>query len=828
MALGGKIVVDVGRFFAPVGLAVLLASTLALLVFHPASAAEYEVPPHHPNIEKIARDTAYLGGNTEGGFGMSADPELRGNLEKRGLRYREGIDDSGSTGMQAMVLQDEKTGRTYIAFRGTWPKGREGTADVIADADSGGDTGSVQYNAHRERLAQWAEKYPGAIVTGHSLGAALGQRYISEHPGAVREGVLFNAPAIAPEHGHRFARAKKQPPVTIYVGKTNVADDTSAPDYDFVSELGGRNHLPAKIVEVTQTEPHSGFANVLLTSHTAPMLSGNAARKIEEIPYEDYQRQREDSWRDAEPLISKGRWGALVADAVTLGAFENAIIDTVQGFGKDGPTPPTSAMVDSGARDCAAAAGYVERARRAIQGRITAGKISDAETNLLFARDRSVGCPDVRARMAGVEGAIGAASEALRGREQTDSLRERIQAALQACDIDALPALKFEVSNSAPDALTNEIALLQMASTAVGQFNDGKAIFDAGNYVKARAPLQRASSAFKALPSGACQTYADRTQDGLDQVDKVLAQQAIVDRALDACDVEDLRTIVTKYEGRTFRFFTESAARIRAALPACEDEPATQEEAIADCRRQAVDKGKVYGTTRFETDGSYSCHTCEKGEVSTGAGCAPDIAAAETDCRSQAIAKGKVYAKTDVHNDGRYDCYWCEQGQIYVKGRCGTVAAHNELACRRDAAKKGKVYAKTVTHKNGKKYDCHWCERGQIYVKGRCGTVAAHNELACRRAATKKGKVYAKTVTHKNGTYDCRWCERGQYYAKGRCYNRQQAQPRPQPQPRPTQRALEPLPCLDGSILGGGCGPSTYEEKTYPCMSRKGRGPFGC
>jgi hypothetical protein len=366
-----------------------------------------------------------------------------------------------------------------------------------------------------------------------------------------------------------------------------------------------------------------------------------------------------------------------------------------------------------------------------------------------------------------------------------------------------------------------------MASTAVGQFNDGKATFDAGNYAEARAPLRRASLALKALPSGACQTYADRTQDGLDQIGKVLTQQAIVDRALDACDVEDLKIILANYEGRTFRFFTESAARIRAALPACENKPPTREEAIAACHRQAVDKGKVYGTTAFEPDGSHTCHFCEKGEVSTGAACVPDVAAAEANCRSQTAAEGKVYAKTEIRNDGSSVCHWCEPGHVYANGKCGTVSAHGEAECRRLAASKGKVYAKTVFHKNGK-YDCHWCERGQIYVNGRCGTVAAHNELACRRLAASKGKIYAKTVTHKNGRYDCRWCEPGQYYAKGRCYSRQQAQPRAQPQPRPTPRAVEPLPCLDGSILGGGCGPVAHEKRTYPCMKRKGRGPFGC
>lgn len=634
-------------------LASLLVGTL-IAIYGLSHAAEYEVPPDHTNVETIARDIAYRGGTTAGGLGMSADPELREELDRRGLRYREGIDDSGNTGLQAMVLEDEKTGQTYIAFRGTWPKGREGAADVVADADAAGDTGSVQYNAHRERLAHWAQDYPGSIVTGHSLGAALGQRYISEHPDAVREGVLFNAPAIAPEHGHRFARAEKQPPVTIYVGKTKVPDGVSAPDYDFVSELGGRNHLPARIVEVTHAEPDTGipFVNVLAASHTATMLSGDAERTIEEIPYEDYQRRREDSWRDAEPLLSKVRSTLLHADA-TIGAIRvpsqigNAVLNVVQGYGKDGPAPPTPAMVGSGARDCIAAGGYVNRARRAIEGRITTLKISNAETNLLFARDRAVGCLDVRARIAGVEAAIGAASQALRIRQdQTDALRGRIRSATRACDIDALPALRSEAAKAASGALDREIALLQTARKGVSQFAKGKAAFDAGNYASARAPLQGALSAFDALPSGTCLTYIDRAQNGLEQVGKVLAQQAIVDGAIRECDVSALNTILTKYDGRNFRFFTESSARIRAALPACEEKSRAKqrparEDAIADCHAQAADKGKVYGTIRFGPEGGYTCHFCEKGQVSNGVACIPDPVLAQPRDQPQPPSSGR-------------------------------------------------------------------------------------------------------------------------------------------------------------------------------------------
>ena len=223
-----------GRRRAPAPLALSL-TLLAGLLAGSVSAADFVPPGHHAEVEHIAREIAYLGGNAEGGLGMRADPELRDAAARRGLLIREAIDDP-ETGLQAMVLENDETGETYIAFRGTWPTAAEGASDVVADLDVSGDTGSSQYNAHRATLAQWADRYPDATVTGHSLGAALAQRFVSEHPGAVGEAVLFNAPAIGREHGHRFARAAHQPPVTIYVGRSTPTEGTSAPAFDI--EIG--------------------------------------------------------------------------------------------------------------------------------------------------------------------------------------------------------------------------------------------------------------------------------------------------------------------------------------------------------------------------------------------------------------------------------------------------------------------------------------------------------------------------------------------------------------------------------------------------------------
>ena len=50
---------------------------------------------------------------------------------------------------------------------------------------------------------------------------------------------------IGKQHGHRFARGKKMPPVTIYVGRTTPTDGTLAPAFDIVSGYGGQLPLAA-------------------------------------------------------------------------------------------------------------------------------------------------------------------------------------------------------------------------------------------------------------------------------------------------------------------------------------------------------------------------------------------------------------------------------------------------------------------------------------------------------------------------------------------------------------------------------------------------------
>lgn len=282
----------------------------------------YSAPPSHIKLENLSRDLGYQGGRLQPGelseteikphqtlanlpqlvadtptnlpvdrnpnmLSTRGDQIFRNQLRQQGYTYQDSIDDRG-TGMQALVVKDP-AGRTSIIFRGTEPTA-DGGADLFADLRS--NPGVDQYNANRDKLNQWARDYPGATVTGHSLGAALGQQYIADHPESVSEGVFFNAPAVGAGVVDKFNRADTKPPITLYQGSG-----------DPVSEMGGEAHLPSRVViahggNVDPDAEGNGF----LAPHSGTMLQPNSGTSLNETPFSDYETGREPTTAETGPL----------------------------------------------------------------------------------------------------------------------------------------------------------------------------------------------------------------------------------------------------------------------------------------------------------------------------------------------------------------------------------------------------------------------------------------------------------------------------------------------------------------------------------------------
>ena len=143
--------------------------------------------------------------------------------------------------------------------------------DLWPDLDR--TVGRTQYEPNKAKLDEWAEKYPGAIVTGHSLGAALSQQFIADHPSQVKEAVLFAAPGVGDEIVEKFnnANTPTRPALTLYQGKGDLLT------------YGGDAHFPSQGImargKKIEKDPHS-----------TTMLQGGV--KLQGIGYKDYQDHR--------------------------------------------------------------------------------------------------------------------------------------------------------------------------------------------------------------------------------------------------------------------------------------------------------------------------------------------------------------------------------------------------------------------------------------------------------------------------------------------------------------------------------------------------------
>jgi pimeloyl-ACP methyl ester carboxylesterase/molecular chaperone GrpE (heat shock protein) len=218
-------------------------------------------------------------------------------LEHDGFKLIDDIE--GPFDLQVHVYQDRGSpGQTYIVFRGT-----EGTSknwDIIVDL-LGIDpdiaetlnlsVGGGQYYWVEDELREWAKtKYPNAVVTGQSLGAALAQIYIADFPGSVREGVLFNAPSIRQTIVNQFIKAV----AGKLISSEEVVRKALGPDIwsyvvkgDAVSLFGGEAQLPARIIEL--------FGGPLANTANTDITAEERAR-LEKLTIFDYAPRESDRY----------------------------------------------------------------------------------------------------------------------------------------------------------------------------------------------------------------------------------------------------------------------------------------------------------------------------------------------------------------------------------------------------------------------------------------------------------------------------------------------------------------------------------------------------
>lgn len=171
-----------------------------------------------------------------------------------GYRVAEKIADP-KTGMAVSVFVSPNK-QPVIAFRGTEGSSAD-VRDVMSDLDPRG-VGFGQFQDNQQALAALAQKYPGATVTGHSLGGALAQRYAAQF--GAGEVVTFNSPGIDKGTAAKFQKGKTK--VTHYVSH---GDPVS---------LGGEKFIDGEAKIITYKSGKIPIVGNTLDKHMAAVTGG--------------------------------------------------------------------------------------------------------------------------------------------------------------------------------------------------------------------------------------------------------------------------------------------------------------------------------------------------------------------------------------------------------------------------------------------------------------------------------------------------------------------------------------------------------------------------
>ncbi|MBI3180526.1 MAG: DUF2974 domain-containing protein [Myxococcales bacterium] len=199
----------------------------------------------HAKVERLAKDHIYAYGKAGG---MSGDDATRAAMKKDGFDVKASIEDSDlklqkgevvekEAGFAAMVV--EPPGNTvYLVFRGT-----DDATDVgdylsrKADKEGQGGyevtVGREQYAKFKKQLDAVVERYRNTgrkiVVSGHSLGGALAQRFVADHPEFVDEMILFQSPGVEKELVDKMdahvAKGGKFPKSRLYVSEWDKVPD---------------------------------------------------------------------------------------------------------------------------------------------------------------------------------------------------------------------------------------------------------------------------------------------------------------------------------------------------------------------------------------------------------------------------------------------------------------------------------------------------------------------------------------------------------------------------------------------------------------------------
>lgn len=124
-------------------------------------------------------------------------------------------------------VDKNETAPPILAFSGTRlsPSSRGSLATVTADFDPRG-VGYIAYSNGKKDITNWLNKANGkALITGHSLGAAISHYTAIDHPELVQGAYTFSAPGISTQYGKKWKQLENDPIKKVHIYNFNHMDD---------------------------------------------------------------------------------------------------------------------------------------------------------------------------------------------------------------------------------------------------------------------------------------------------------------------------------------------------------------------------------------------------------------------------------------------------------------------------------------------------------------------------------------------------------------------------------------------------------------------------
>ena len=180
-----------------------------------------------------------------------------------------------------------KKRKPIITFRGSADPSKSEFREiwkdwVVNDLNPSG-VGVPQFNSVKTRVSDVIDMHKPIDMTGHSLGAALAQKFAALQPSSINRVVTFQSPGIAKGDVAKFQSARKRPQVTHHIAKGDLVD------------FAGEAFLPGNVYEhhMATTGPLAGAGPAAHMSH---LLAGPTSvnveptRKFDEYPHQ-YRRK---------------------------------------------------------------------------------------------------------------------------------------------------------------------------------------------------------------------------------------------------------------------------------------------------------------------------------------------------------------------------------------------------------------------------------------------------------------------------------------------------------------------------------------------------------